>query len=69
MNDTQEKDVASADSTKIQFSKQNETHRKRMLHQLILQSTFPGAAEKKSKRNFVLEVSLAKHSVMESELL
>ena len=46
MNDTQEKDVASADSTKIQFSQQNETHRKRMLHQLIVQSTSPGAAEK-----------------------
>ena len=46
MNDTQEKDVASADSTKIQFSQQNETHRKRMLHQLILPSTSPGAAKK-----------------------
>ena len=48
MNDTQtqEKDVASADSTKIQFSQQNETCRKRMLRQLIFQSTSPGAAEK-----------------------
>ena len=46
MNDTQEKDVASADSTIIHFSQQNETHRKRMLLQLILQSTYAGAAEK-----------------------
>ena len=47
MNDAQKKDVTSADSKKIQFAQLDESHRIRMLHQLILlQHASPGAAWK-----------------------
>ena len=56
MNDAQKKDVASADSKKIQFFQLDESHRKRMLHQLILlQHTSPGAAWKIKTQPLSLE--------------